>query len=49
MGSIHKFAASIGCFGDDLDPLEITTALGAEPSMGCGRVACGAQRQERKK
>jgi hypothetical protein len=34
MGSLHKTAASIGFFGDDLDPVEITTALGAEPTVG---------------
>ena len=34
MGGLHKTAASIGFFGDDLDPVEITTALGAEPTVG---------------
>lgn len=34
MGVLHKSAASIGFYGDDLDPAEITAALGAEPSVG---------------
>jgi hypothetical protein len=34
MGVLHKSAASIGFYGDDLDPAEITTALGAEPTVG---------------
>ena len=34
MGSLHTTAASIGFYGDDLDPVEITTALGAEPTVG---------------
>jgi hypothetical protein len=34
MGILHKSAASIGFFGDDLDPGEITAALGAEPTVG---------------
>lgn len=34
MGILHKSAASIGFSGDDLDPAEITAALGAEPTVG---------------
>jgi hypothetical protein len=34
MSGLYKSAASIGFFGDDLDPAEITTALGAEPTVG---------------
>ncbi|NML07675.1 DUF4279 domain-containing protein [Sphingomonas sp. G-3-2-10] len=34
MGALHKSAASIGFFGDDLNPAEITAALGAEPDVG---------------
>ena len=34
MGILHKSAASISFFGDDLDPAEITAALGAEPTVG---------------
>lgn len=40
MGILHKSAASIGFYGDDLDPTEITAALGAEPTVG---VAKGGQ------
>jgi hypothetical protein len=34
MGLLHKSAASIGFHGNDLDPTEITKALGAEPTVG---------------
>ncbi len=34
MGILHKSAATIGFYGDDLDPTEITEALGAEPTVG---------------
>ena len=34
MGALYKSAASIGFYGDDLDPAEITIALGAEPTVG---------------
>ena len=34
MSELHKSAASIGFFGEDLDPAEITDALGAEPTVG---------------
>jgi len=34
MGLLHRSAASIGFYGDELDPAEITTALGAEPTVG---------------
>jgi hypothetical protein len=34
MGALHKSAASIGFYGDDLDPAKITAALGAEPTVG---------------
>ena len=34
MGILHKSAASLGFYGDDLDPAEITQQLGGEPSVG---------------
>lgn len=34
MGPLHKTDASISFHGDDLDPAEITSALGAEPTVG---------------
>jgi hypothetical protein len=34
MGSLHESAASLGFHGDDLDPAEITAALGGEPTVG---------------
>ena len=34
MGTLHKSAATIGFYGDDLDPAEVTAALGAEPTIG---------------
>ena len=34
MGKLRESAASLGFFGDDLDPREITAALGSEPSVG---------------
>jgi hypothetical protein len=34
MGDLHKSAASIGFYGDDLDPAEISASLGAEPTVG---------------
>ncbi|WP_084253321.1 DUF4279 domain-containing protein [Sphingomonas pituitosa] len=37
MGILHKSAASIGFYGDDLDPAEITAALGAEPTVGVSK------------
>lgn len=32
MGTLHKSAATIGFYGDDLNPAEVTAALGAEPT-----------------
>lgn len=37
MGTLHHSAASIGFYGDDLDPAEITAALGAEPTVGVAK------------
>ena len=34
MGSLHKSAASLGFYGDDLDPDEITAVLGRKPNVG---------------
>lgn len=34
MGILHESAASIGFYGDDLDPAQITASLGAEPTVG---------------
>ena len=34
MTTLHKSAASLGFYGDDLDPAEITDLLGGEPSVG---------------
>ena len=34
MGALHKSAVLIGFYGDDLDPAEVTAALGAEPTVG---------------
>ncbi|MFD1951951.1 DUF4279 domain-containing protein [Sphingomonas arantia] len=34
MSTVYKSAASIGFFGEDLDPVEITTSLGAAPTVG---------------
>lgn len=34
MGVLHKSAASLGFFGDELDPDEITARLGCEPQVG---------------
>ena len=34
MGSLHKSAASLSFFGDDLEPDEITACLGATPTVG---------------
>lgn len=34
MGGIHTTAASLGFYGDDLDPDEITAALRAQPTVG---------------
>ncbi|MDT7528354.1 DUF4279 domain-containing protein [Sphingopyxis sp. SE2] len=34
MAILHKSAASLGFYGDDLDPTEITDLLGGEPSVG---------------
>ncbi|MGY4396274.1 hypothetical protein ACVWZA_001447 [Sphingomonas sp. UYAg733] len=37
MGMLQKSAASLGFYGDDLDPGRITTALGAEPTVGVAK------------
>ena len=37
MHGIHETAASLGFYGDDLDPDEITAALRAEPTIGVRR------------
>lgn len=34
MGELHKTAASLRFFGDDLDPEEITRRLGGAPTVG---------------
>ena len=34
MTILHKSAASLGFYGDDLDPAKITALLGGEPSAG---------------
>ena len=34
MGALHKTAASLRFFGDDIDPDEITARLGAAPTVG---------------
>jgi hypothetical protein len=34
MGILQRSAASLGFYGDDLDPTEITTCLGIEPTVG---------------
>lgn len=34
MGELHKTAASLRFFGDDLDPDEITARLGVAPTVG---------------
>lgn len=34
MGILRKSAATVGFCGDDLDPVEITLSLGAEPTVG---------------
>lgn len=34
MGTLHKSAATLGFYGDDLDPDEITEFLGIEPTVG---------------
>jgi hypothetical protein len=34
MGDLRETAASLGFFGDDLDPDEITRMLGREPTVG---------------
>ncbi|MGR4891633.1 DUF4279 domain-containing protein [Sphingopyxis sp. LARHCG72] len=34
MTTVHKSSASLGFYGDDLDPAEITDLLGGEPSVG---------------
>jgi hypothetical protein len=39
MGSLHKSAASLGFYGDDLDPAEITDRLGGVPSVGVSKGA----------
>lgn len=37
MGALHKSAALVGFYGDNLDPAEITAAMGAEPTIGVRR------------
>ncbi len=37
MGILHKSAVSIGFYGDDLNPAEITMALGGEPTVGVSK------------
>lgn len=37
MGPLHTSAASIGFYGDDLDPAEITRCLGGEPTVGVAK------------
>ena len=37
MGTPHSSAASIGFYGDDLDPTEISKQLGAEPTVGVAK------------
>ena len=37
MAILHESAASIGFYGDDLDPEEISAALGAEPTVGVAK------------
>lgn len=39
MGILHKSAASLGFYGDDLDPAEITDRLGGVPSLGVSKGA----------
>ncbi|WP_339933468.1 DUF4279 domain-containing protein [uncultured Brevundimonas sp.] len=39
MGPINSSAASIGFYGDDLDPSEVTHCLGGEPTMGIAKGA----------
>ncbi|WP_448539076.1 DUF4279 domain-containing protein [Sphingobium yanoikuyae] len=34
MGELHRSAAMLGFYGDDLDPVEITAGLGAQPTVG---------------
>lgn len=34
MGTLQRSAASLGFFGDDLDPVVITTCLGIDPTIG---------------
>jgi hypothetical protein len=52
MGTPESSAASIGFFGDDLDPLEITRQLGCEPTVGVAKggtwiTATGAEKVAR--
>lgn len=49
MGELHRSAACIGFYGDDLDPAEITAGLGGEPTVGVckgglWRTALGAEK-----
>lgn len=37
MGKLHKTAASLRFFGDDLDPEEITRRLGGAPTVGVSK------------
>ncbi|CAN5237105.1 hypothetical protein BH10PSE14_BH10PSE14_43780 [soil metagenome] len=37
MGSLHRSVALLGFHGDDLDPGEITTRLGAEPTVAMSK------------
>lgn len=34
MGQLHRTAATLGFYGDDLDPEELTAGLGAVPTVG---------------
>ena len=34
MGELHRSAASLGFYGDDLDPQELSEHLGGEPTVG---------------
>lgn len=34
MGPLHRSAVSLGFYGDDLDPDELTRGLGGEPTVG---------------
>lgn len=34
MGELHRSSASLGFYGDDLDPQELSDRLGGEPTVG---------------